>query len=113
MGTLVAFHAHPDDEALTTGGTSPRASAEGHRVVLVVATNGEFGESPDDLAPGETLVDRRRAETDRSAATLGVHRVVWLGYRDSGMTGWESPGCVTTTTRPGSRRTARIMSRLC
>ena len=39
------------------------ASAEGHRVVLVVATHGEYGEVPDDLAPGETLVDRRRAET--------------------------------------------------
>ena len=57
--------------------------------MLVVATNGEYGESPDDLAAGETLLDRRRAETARSADALGVHRVVWLGYRDSGMTGWE------------------------
>jgi LmbE family N-acetylglucosaminyl deacetylase len=89
MGTLVALHAHPDDESLTTGGTLARASAEGHRVVLVVATNGDFGEVPDDLGPGETLVDRRRAETMRSAAALGIHRVVWLGYQDSGMTGWE------------------------
>ena len=37
----------------------------GHRVVLVVATNGDYGEVPDDLAEGETLVDRRRAETER------------------------------------------------
>ncbi len=89
MGTLVALHAHPDDESLTTGGTLARASAEGHRVVLVVATNGDFGEVPGDLAPGETLIDRRKAETMRSAKALGVHRVVWLGYKDSGMTGWE------------------------
>jgi LmbE family N-acetylglucosaminyl deacetylase len=89
MATLVSFHAHPDDEAIGTGGTLARAAAEGHRVVLVVATNGEWGEVPDDLAPGETLVDRRRAETERSAAILGVHRVVWLGYADSGMTGWD------------------------
>ena len=89
MGTLVCFHAHPDDEALSTGGTMARAHAEGHRVVLVVATNGEHGEVPDDLAPGETLVDRRRSETAQSAAALGIDRVVWLGYRDSGMTGWE------------------------
>ena len=66
-----------------------RAKAEGHRVVLVVATNGEHGEVPEDLRDGETLVDRRRAETEASAAALGVDRVVWLGYRDSGMTGWE------------------------
>ncbi len=89
MGTLVCFHAHPDDESISTGGTIARASAEGHRVVLVVATNGDHGEVPDDLAPGETLVDRRRKETEASAATLGVHRLEWLGYADSGMTGWE------------------------
>ena len=55
MGTLVVFHAHPDDEAIVTGGSMARAHAEGHRVVLVVATNGEHGEVPDDLADGETL----------------------------------------------------------
>ena len=90
MGTLVVFHAHPDDEAIATGGSMARAHAEGHRVVLVVATDGEHGEVPDDLADGETLVDRRRAETERSAAALGVDRLVWLGYADSGMTGWEA-----------------------
>lgn len=89
MGTLVCFHAHPDDEAITTGGSMARASAEGHRVVLVVATNGDHGEAPPDLTTGEALVERRRVETARSAQELGVHRVVWLGYRDSGMTGWE------------------------
>ena len=88
MGTLVVFHAHPDDEAIATGGSMARAHAEGHRVVLVVATNGEHGEVPDDLAEGETLADRRRAETERSAAALGVDEVLWLGYADSGMTGW-------------------------
>jgi LmbE family N-acetylglucosaminyl deacetylase len=92
VGTLVLLHAHPDDESMTTGGTIARAHAEGHRVVLVVATGGEHGESPDDLAPGETLVDRRRAETEASAAVLGVDRLVWLGYHDSGMTGWEQNG---------------------
>ncbi|BAN02653.1 PIG-L family deacetylase [Ilumatobacter coccineus] len=89
MSTLVCLHAHPDDEAISTGGTMARAAAEGHRVVLVVATNGDFGEVPDDLAEGETLADRRRVETERSADALGIHRVAWLGYSDSGMTGWE------------------------
>ena len=89
MATLVCFHAHPDDEVISTGGTIARAAAEGHRVVLVVATNGEHGEVPDDLEPGETLVERRRRETEASAAVLGIDRVAWLGYSDSGMTGWE------------------------
>ena len=88
MSTIVFFHAHPDDESLSTGGTIARASAEGHRVVLVVATNGDHGQVPDDLAPGETIIDRRKKETEKSCAVLGVHRLVWLGYADSGMTGW-------------------------
>ena len=40
MATVVAFHAHPDDEVVLTGGTLARAAARGHRVVLVVATDG-------------------------------------------------------------------------
>ena len=96
MSTLVCFHAHPDDEAISTGGAMARAAAEGHRVVLVVATDGAHGEVPDDLADGETLVDRRKQETDGSVAALGAHRVVFLGYTDSGMTGWDQnsdPDC--------------------
>lgn len=89
MATLVCFHAHPDDEALQTGGTIARAAAQGHRVVLVVATGGEHGEPPTDLGEGETLAQRRAAEAARSAEVLGIARVAWLGYRDSGMTGWE------------------------
>ena len=58
--------------------------------MLVVATDGAIGEVPDDLADGETLVDRRRAETQASAEALGIHRVEFLGYRDSGMTGWDA-----------------------
>jgi len=96
MSTLVCFHAHPDDEAIATGGAMARAAAEGHRVILVVATDGDHGEVPDDLADGETLAERRRAETEASIAALGAHRVEFLGYKDSGMTGWDEnadPAC--------------------
>ncbi len=89
MSTLVCLHAHPDDESIATGGSIARAANEGHRVVLVVATDGRHGETPDDLAPGETLVDRRRRETELSADVLGVSEIRWLGFHDSGMTGWE------------------------
>jgi LmbE family N-acetylglucosaminyl deacetylase len=86
--TLVTFHAHPDDESIATAGTMARAKAEGHRVVLVLATRGELGEfAPDALAPGETLTDRRVAEQRAAAEVLGVDRVEYLGYRDSGMAG--------------------------
>src|SRR3712207_5013376 len=64
------------------------AAAGGHRVVLVVATLGEEGEVPDGfLAPGESLSERREAETRASAQILGASRVEFLGYRDSGMVG--------------------------
>ena len=89
MSTLVCFHAHPDDECIRTAGVMAAAAEAGHRVVLVVATGGELGEAPEDLADGETLTDRRRAETMKSAEVLGVSRVEWLGFHDSGMAGWE------------------------
>lgn len=88
MKTLLCFHAHPDDESIATGGTIARAVREGHRVVLVMATDGRHGETPADLDASEALHDRRCRETERSAEILGVHRLVWLGYHDSGMTGW-------------------------
>ncbi|HEX6310336.1 MAG TPA: PIG-L family deacetylase [Acidimicrobiia bacterium] len=86
--TLVTFHAHPDDETIATGGVMARAAAEGHRVVLVVATRGELGEVDDGvLGDEEELGDRRVAETAHAAEILGVERVEFLGYHDSGMMG--------------------------
>jgi LmbE family N-acetylglucosaminyl deacetylase len=89
----VFFHAHPDDESLLTAGTMARLAAEGHRVVLVVATSGEFGLTETDpggtseqVGPG-ALGERRRAEALRSADALGCARVVFLGYGDSGLAG--------------------------
>jgi len=88
MGTLVCFHAHPDDESIATGGTMAEASEAGHRVVLVLGTRGEHGEVAEGfLDLGESLGMRRVAETFESADILGVHRVEFLGYVDSGMVG--------------------------
>lgn len=85
--TLVSVHAHPDDESLLTGGTLARAAAEGHRVVLVVATAGGEGLSSTYAADDATLAERRLAELQVAAAALGVARVHLLGYDDSGMDG--------------------------
>jgi LmbE family N-acetylglucosaminyl deacetylase len=88
MATLVLFHAHPDDEAIGTGGTIAKAVKDGHRVVLVTATRGEHGEYPDGfLAPGETLAQRREQEMAEAVKVLGIARHVFLGYVDSGMMG--------------------------
>ena len=97
MTTLVCFHAHPDDEAIATGGTMTLAAQNGHQVVLVVATRGEQGEpQPGVLEPGEELWTRRVQETHQAAEIMGLHRVEFLGYEDSGMMGEptnENPAC--------------------
>ena len=86
--TLVCFHAHPDDEAIATGGSMAKAAAAGHRVVLVVATRGEHGEVDEGfLGEDESLAERRVAETNAAAKILGVSRVEFLDYVDSGMIG--------------------------
>ncbi|MDQ1395697.1 MAG: hypothetical protein QOG64_956 [Acidimicrobiaceae bacterium] len=88
MATLVFFHAHPDDEAVSTAGSMAKAAAEGHRVVLVTATRGEHGEVAEGyLKPGEELWQRRVEEVTESARILGCARHAFLGYVDSGMMG--------------------------
>lgn len=87
MSTVVFFHAHPDDEAIFTGGTIARLVASGGRAVVVVATCGEQGSAHDgDHLLGDcSLGDQRAEETRRACGILGVHRLELLGYTDSGI----------------------------
>jgi N-acetyl-1-D-myo-inositol-2-amino-2-deoxy-alpha-D-glucopyranoside deacetylase len=89
--TLLAVHAHPDDEAFSMGGTYARAAAAGVHTVLVCATRGEAGEIHDpDLDPVEAqarLAEIREGELRRACAILGIAELHFLGYRDSGMAG--------------------------
>lgn len=115
MATLVCFHAHPDDECIATGGVMVKAAKDGHRVVLVVATKGEHGEVPEGfLDPGEELWQRRVKETEASAAILGVERVEFLGYVDSGMIDTpenDKPGSFwTADIEEAAERLAKILS---
>lgn len=111
MATAVFFHAHPDDEAIATGGTMLLLARAGHRVVVVCATDGARGQPAgpqglggpegagddpsdegarcgDDLdGGGAGLAAVREAELRASAQILGAHRVEMLGYADSGMDG--------------------------
>lgn len=89
MTTLVFVHAHPDDECILTGATTALASRLGMRTVLVYGTRGDAGETSEDLGH-ETLAQRRVRETEAAAQVLGVHRIEWLPYADSGMAGTET-----------------------
>jgi N-acetyl-1-D-myo-inositol-2-amino-2-deoxy-alpha-D-glucopyranoside deacetylase len=89
MGTLLLVHAHPDDEAISTGGAMLKARADGHRVVLVTATRGEAGEiyNMDEASTRPRLGEVRTKELEAAGQLLGVNRGEFLDYRDSGMVG--------------------------
>lgn len=110
--TLVSFHAHPDDEALLTAGTLAKAAAAGHRVVIVVATDGALGLTSEEFR--RDLGERRLAELQRSAGALGVARVIHLGYADSGMVGGveaDPPGS-TRFVRAGTGEAAQRLAQI-
>jgi LmbE family N-acetylglucosaminyl deacetylase len=92
--TFLAVHAHPDDEASSTGGLFRLLADQGVRTVLVCCTNGECGDALDGAKPdadhhdGDEVAKIRAVELDRAVEILGISRLVRLGYRDSGMIGW-------------------------
>lgn len=87
--SLLAVHAHPDDEASKGAPTVARYHSEGVRTTLVCCTGGEAGEI---LNPGmdtpevrDHLAEIRRGELAVAAEIIGYDEVVMLGYHDSGM----------------------------
>ncbi|HUE59405.1 MAG TPA: PIG-L family deacetylase [Acidimicrobiales bacterium] len=107
--TLMVVHAHPDDEAISTGGILARYGDEGIRTVLVTCTDGSAGDGPGGVKPGEpghdpeAVAGMRLQELERSCKALGVKHLEMLGYTDSGMMGWpqnDAPGSFWRTPVP-------------
>ncbi|MGB5760069.1 MAG: PIG-L family deacetylase [Acidimicrobiales bacterium] len=86
---VLFLHAHPDDECILTGATLAKASHLGVRTIVVYGTKGDAGETSADLGD-QTLGERRVDEAMAACADLGVARVEWLAYADSGMAGTET-----------------------
>ena len=102
---LMAVHAHPDDEATSTGGVLAKYAAEGVTTVLVTCTDGALGDAGT-VKPGEEghstaeVVALREAELAESCRILGITHAHQLGYHDSGMMGWpqnDAEGAFWTT----------------
>ena len=93
--TMMAVHAHPDDESSSTGGVLAEYSDEGIRTIVVTCTNGEFGDGPSGIKPGQDghdeadVAQTRLAELREACKHLGVTELELLGYRDSGMPEWD------------------------
>ena len=93
--TMMAVHAHPDDESSSTGGVLATYSDQGIRTVVVTCTNGEFGDAPGGVKPGEdghdeqAVAQLRLAELRQACKILGVTDLETLGYHDSGMPDWD------------------------
>ncbi|TCO52651.1 LmbE family N-acetylglucosaminyl deacetylase [Actinocrispum wychmicini] len=91
----MGVYAHPDDESTCAGGVFAHYADQGVRVIVVTCTNGEFGDGPNGIKPGQdghdidVVVATRAAELDAACRRLGVSVVERLGYHDSGMPGWE------------------------
>jgi LmbE family N-acetylglucosaminyl deacetylase len=109
MRTVVFFHAHPDDEAIFTGGTMSLLADRGDRVVLVLATSGEQG-MIEVIGDGD-LGTHRRGETDEAAALLGVEQVLHLGYEDSGLDGSHTGGFAHVPAHDAAARAGELLDR--
>ncbi|WP_327235389.1 PIG-L family deacetylase [Streptomyces sp. NBC_01317] len=117
--TLMAVHAHPDDEATGTGGILARYAAEGIRTVLVTCTDGGCGDGPGGVKPGDpghdpaAVVAMRRQELEASCDVLKISDLEMLDYADSGMMGWptnDAPGAFwQTPVEKGAARLAELM----
>jgi LmbE family N-acetylglucosaminyl deacetylase len=81
MATVIALHAHPDDEVLLTGGTLAMLAAAGHQVRIVFATDGSAGLA---VQQGPGLGRTRVREAEAASEALGLLPPRWLGYADSG-----------------------------
>jgi N-acetyl-1-D-myo-inositol-2-amino-2-deoxy-alpha-D-glucopyranoside deacetylase len=87
---MVFVGAHPDDETFSIGGTLSQYVATGVKAYYLCATRGEVGSvDPERMKGFATMGDLRWSELECAAGIIGLSGVIHLGYRDSGMQGWQ------------------------
>jgi LmbE family N-acetylglucosaminyl deacetylase len=70
---ILALGAHPDDVEAGCGGTLLKYARGGHRIFLMVMTEGECG--------AEAGI--RRREQEQAAKIIGIEKLYWGGYKDT------------------------------
>jgi LmbE family N-acetylglucosaminyl deacetylase len=71
--SILAIGAHPDDIEFGCGGSLIKYAEHGHRIFLMVLTEGEKGGTR----------QTRHKEQMAAARTLGAKRIFWGGYEDT------------------------------
>ncbi|MBN2038043.1 MAG: PIG-L family deacetylase [Chitinispirillaceae bacterium] len=71
--TILAIGSHPDDIEFGCGGTIRLLSKQGHKVFMLVLTDGSAG--------GDPII--RKKEQLASVKVLGVQQVFWGGFTDT------------------------------
>ena len=70
---ILAIGAHPDDLEYGCGGTLIKYSSAGHKVYLLIMSEGEMG------GTGKT----RKAEQIKSAKIMNIQKIFWGGIKDT------------------------------
>ena len=85
-GAVLVLAPHPDDESLAMGGAIAAASDAGHRVHIVIVTDGALSHPNSRAYPAAALAALRRSEVEAAVAilTAGRETPIWLGYPDQG-----------------------------
>ena len=85
---LTGIYAHPDDETFSGGGTYAKYAAEGARMTLFCATDGDARKtSALRVSSRQELGALRRQELMAAARILGFDSVEALGHPDGGLRG--------------------------
>ena len=79
--SALAIYAHPDDPAISCGGTLACWAAGGSTVHVVICTAGDNG-APDPATDPVALSQSRMVEAEHSAEVLGISGSYFLGHLD-------------------------------
>jgi len=81
--TILAFFAHPDDDAYYCSGTLAKLVKNGNNVIIVIYTNGNKGTHDLEMT-SERLAQIRKKEEEEACAVIGINpeNIIWMGYDD-------------------------------